>query len=93
MYSEGDFCEILPVARGNDALKALHRSVRWSPEKVLDKIKYLLREPDNDTSRHSFIHAIWIRWEDGVAYRQDLCHIWGETWNLVKKREVNIQLG
>jgi hypothetical protein len=97
MYVEGDFCELLAFSQGDYTEMGIKHIVKWSHNSgwhaVQNNLKSRLRESRGEDVWHSIIHALWIRWEDGIAYRQGLCHILAETWDLVDKQEVDIVLG
>ena len=46
-------------------------------------------------SRWQFLsyHVLWIEWEDGIAYRKAIGHVWKDEWDAADTEEVDIRLG
>ncbi|KAH6865775.1 heterokaryon incompatibility protein-domain-containing protein [Alternaria rosae] len=38
-------------------------------------------------------HVLWIEWEDGIAYRKAIGHVWKDEWDAADTEEVDIRLG
>ena len=38
-------------------------------------------------------NVLWIEWEDGVAYRKAIGHVWKDEWDAADTEEVDIRLG
>jgi len=38
-------------------------------------------------------HVLWIEWEDGIAYRKAIGHVWKDEWDAADTQEVDIRLG
>jgi len=37
--------------------------------------------------------VLWIEWEDGIAYRKAIGHVWKDEWDAADTEEVDIRLG
>jgi hypothetical protein len=48
-------------------------------------------EPEKET--YTFYNVLWIKWEDGIAYRRGVGRVKRETWESMELEDVDLILG
>lgn len=45
------------------------------------------------TGLYEHYHVMWIKWENGIAYRQGIGRIFKDVWDKTKKETIDVMLG
>jgi len=65
------------------------------PRECFPDWNHLALEIHTPASKWQFLayHVLWIEWEDGIAYRKAIGHVWKDEWDAADTEEVDIRLG
>jgi len=65
------------------------------PRECFPDWNHLAFEIYTPASKWQFLayHVLWIEWEDGIAYRKAIGHVWKDEWDAADTEEVDIRLG
>jgi hypothetical protein len=52
-------------------------------------------EAQNEETKciYKFYNVLWVRWEDGIAYRMALGRVEQDYWNSAPTEEIDVRLG
>jgi len=65
------------------------------PRGCFEGYRHFLHGIHTPASKWQFLayHVLWIEWEDGIAYRKAIGHVWKDRWDAADTEEVDIRLG
>ena len=68
----------------------------WStdaPGVPIDVVKISREDYDGETVSWSFYNVLWVKWEDGVAYRKAMGRVESDAWEGLEKEVIDLVLG
>jgi hypothetical protein len=80
----GSSLELISISEGfaYNARTWGHYLVEWSwPERPKEGLKY------------SFYNVLWIKWEDGIAYRKGVGRVEKDAWESLELETIEVTLG
>lgn len=80
-------CELVAIS------KTEARDWTWAKGDLLEWELDEHPSADRIEDAYEFYNVLWIRWRDGVAYRQVIGRVSTEIWDSLELEEVEVKLG
>ena len=91
-HQEGAVCEVIPISKGMERYTNLDKPLADLFKKN-NHFRTIGPELMYDRLLDETVHVIWIRWENGVAYRQGVGVFTGQAFDRLDNYETDIVLG
>lgn len=81
-------CELVAISRGSS--RNANPGTSWFlhealPELVVNELRGL--------RKYQWYNVLWVKWEDGIAYRQGIGRVWKPIWERLSLKTVDVKLG
>lgn len=93
----GEACELISIGQGSAILEGsgvdpwIHYP-DWA-RAHLQGIYEGIGDFGEEIRAYELQNALWVKWEDGIAYRKGLAHIGKEYWDAAGPEDIDVRLG